>query len=197
MIGRTLGHYCILRKIGAGGMGIVYLGRDQRLEREVALKVPPEGLLTDEAARKRLRKEALALSKLSHPNIAAVYDFDSEGGVDFLVMEYIEGTSLADRVRCNALSEREVASVGAQIAQALEEAHEHGVVHRDLKPGNILLTPKGRVNVLDFGLARLLTLPADSEPTESITKSHVLAGTLPYMAPEQLRGEVADARSDI
>ena len=197
MIGRTLGHYCILRKIGAGGMGIVYLGRDQRLEREVALKVLPEGLLTDEAARKRLRKEALALSKLSHPNIAAVYDFDSEGAVDFLVMEYIEGTSLADRVRCNALSEREVASVGAQIAQALEEAHEHGVVHRDLKPGNILLTPKGRVKVLDFGLARLLSLPADSEPTKSITKSHVLAGTLPYMAPEQLRGEVADARSDI
>ena len=178
-------------------MGIVYLGRDQRLERDVALKVLPEGLLTDEAARKRLRKEALALSKLSHPNIAAVYDFDSEGGVDFLVMEYIEGTSLADRVRCNAFSEREVASVGAQIAQALEEAHEHGVVHRDLKPGNILLTPKGRVKVLDFGLARLLRLPADSEPTESITKSHALAGTLPYMAPEQLRGEVADARSDI
>src|SRR5215469_11692151 len=99
MIGRTLGHYRILGKLGEGGMGIVYLARDERLEREVAVKVLPEGLLTDEAARKRFRKEALALSKLNHPNIAAVYDFDSDGGVDFLVMEYVEGTSLAHRLQ--------------------------------------------------------------------------------------------------
>jgi len=197
MIGQTLGHYCIFGKLGEGGMGVVYLARDERLEREVALKVLPEGLLADEAAHKRFRKEALALSKLNHPNIAAVYDFDSEDGVDFLVMEYVQGTSLADRVRCGALPEREVASIGMQIAQALEEAHEHGVVHRDLKPGNMLLTPKGRAKVLDFGLARLLMSPDDWGPTESITKSHAVIGTLPYMAPEQLRGEGADVRTDI
>lgn len=196
MIGKTLDHYQILAKLGEGGMGVVYRARDQRLERDVALKVLPDGLLTDETACKRFRKEALALSKLNHPNIALIYDFGSEAGVDFLVMEYVEGTSLADRIQSGALSERDVASFGAQIAQALEEAHEHGVIHRDLKPGNIFVTPKGRIKVLDFGLARLLR-PAHDAATQSITRSHAMTGTLPYMAPEQLQGENADARSDI
>src|SRR5215469_8018881 len=127
MIGPTIGHFNITRKIGQGGMGVVYLARDERLERDVALKVLREGLFTDEAARKRFRKEALALSKLNHPNIALIYDFDSQNGVDFLVMEYVVGGSLAQRLEGGALSEREIASFGAQIAQALEEAHDHGV----------------------------------------------------------------------
>jgi len=197
MIGQTVGHYHIVEKLGEGGMGVVYRARDERLERDVALKVLPEGLLSDELARKRFRKEALALSKLNHPNIATVYDFDSQGGVDFLAMEYVAGTSLAHRVEGGAFSEREVASIGSQIAQALEEAHDHGVVHRDLKPGNLLLTPKGRVKVLDFGLARLVRPADDLAMTDSITQTQAVAGTLPYMAPEQLQGEVADERSDI
>ena len=169
MIGQKVGHYCIVDKLGEGGMGVVYRARDERLERDVALKVLPGGSLADESARKRFRKEALALSRLNHPNIATVFDFDSEGGVDFLVMEYVEGVSLAHRIASSWLSEKETASIGVQIAQALEEAHDHRVVHRDLKPGNILLTPKGRVKVLDFGLARLVQ-PVDSlEGTESLT----------------------------
>lgn len=197
MIGQKIGHYYIVGKLGEGGMGVVYRARDERLERDVALKVLPEGSLTDESPRKRFRREALALSRLNHPNIATIFDFDSDGGVDFLVMEYVEGVSLAHRIARCALSEKETVSIGAQIAQALEEAHDHGVVHRDLKPGNVLLTPKGRVKVLDFGLARLLQ-PVDSlDGTESLTQTSAMAGTLPYMTPEQLQGEAADVRSDI
>ena len=196
MIGQTVLHFKIVSKIGQGGMGVVYLARDERLERDVALKVLREGLLADEAARKRFRKEALALSKLNHPNIAVIYDFDSQGGIDFLVMEYVAGTPLAQRLEEGALSEKETASIGAQIAQALEEAHEHGVIHRDLKPGNVLLTAKGRAKVLDFGLARFLHTD-DLDATESLTQVHSMTGTLPYMAPEQLHGERADVRSDI
>lgn len=197
MIGEIVGHYRIIQKLGEGGMGVIYLAQDERLEREVAVKVLPEGLLADEVARKRFRREALALSKLNHPNIAVVYDFDSRNGIDFLVMEYVAGTSLAHRVRAGPLPEKEVASIGAQIAQALEEAHEHGVVHRDLKPGNVLLTPKSRVKVLDFGLAKLLRQADDQGPTESLTQTQAMSGTLPYMTPEQLQGEDADERSDI
>jgi serine/threonine protein kinase/tetratricopeptide (TPR) repeat protein len=197
MIGQTLGHYRILDKIGAGGMGEVYRAHDERLDRDVALKILPPGLLTDEAARKRFRKEALALSKLNHPNIATVHDFDSQGGVDFLVMELVEGTSLAERISTSALSEKEIASLGSQIADALDDAHERSIIHRDLKPGNIMVTPKGRVKVLDFGLARLLRHPTDFAATESFTETRGIAGTPAYMAPEQLRGEPADARADL
>ena len=197
MIRQKVGHYYVVGKLGEGGMGVVYRARDERLERDVALKVLREGSLTDEAARKRFRKEAIALSRLNHPNIATVFDFDSEDGVDFLVMEYVEGVSLAHRIASSGLSEKETAAIGAQIAQALEEAHDHGVVHRDLKPGNILLTPKGRVKVLDFGLARLLQPVDGLEGPESLTQTTAMAGTLPYMTPEQLQGEAADARSDI
>ncbi len=197
MIGRTLGHYRILEKIGAGGMGEVYRAHDERLERDVALKVLPAGTLADEAARKRFRKEALALSKLNHPNIATVFDFDTQDGVDFLVMEHIAGITLDQRVSSGPLPEKEITRLGVQLAEGLAAAHEQSVVHRDLKPGNLRVTPDGRLKILDFGLAKLLRPVSETALTESVSETQTGAGTLPFMAPEQLRGEPADARTDI
>jgi TolB-like protein/Tfp pilus assembly protein PilF/predicted Ser/Thr protein kinase len=197
MIGQTLGHYHIVEKIGAGGMGEVYRAHDERLDRDVALKVLPAGMLTDEDARKRFRKEALALSKLNHPNIATVHDFDTQDGIDFLVMEFVDGMSLAEKLKGGLLREKETAALGMQVADALEEARERGIIHRDLKPGNILVTPKGRVKVLDFGLAKFLHPTGDLDATQSIAETRVVAGTLPYMAPEQLQGEPVDTRTDL
>jgi eukaryotic-like serine/threonine-protein kinase len=160
----------------------------------------PPGALSDEQARKRFRKEAITLSLLNHPNLAVVYDFDSQAGIDFLAMEYVVGQTLAQKLASGPLPEKEVVSLGYQIAEGLEEAHEHSVVHRDLKPGNVMVTEKGRVKVLDFGLAKLLHRVTDEAVTvESLeqTQAGALAGTVPYMAPEQLKGEAADPRTDI
>jgi eukaryotic-like serine/threonine-protein kinase len=195
--GTKLGPYEILARLGAGGMGVVYRARDGRLERDVAIKVLPSGLLADEAARKRFRREALALAKLNHPNIATVYDVGEQEGADYLVMECVPGKSLAEEAASASRPDKGIIALGKQIAAALEEAHEQGVVHRDLKPGNIMVTPKGQVKVLDFGLARILQAAGDPHATESFAQTGNLAGTLPYMAPEQLRGEPADARTDI
>jgi hypothetical protein len=178
-------------------MGVVYQARDERLEREVALKVLPVGTLADETARKRFRKEALALSQLNHPNIATVHDSDTREGVDFLVMELIPGATLAERLAVGPLTEKEISRLGGQLAQGLAAAHEQGVVHRDLKPGNVRVTPDGRLKILDFGLATLRRPVGESASTVTAGETGVMAGTLPYMAPEQLRGEKADARSDI
>src|SRR5215469_394380 len=197
MIGQTLGHYLILEEIGAGGMGVVYRARDERLERDVAIKILPPGSLDDDASRKRFRKEALALSKLNHPNIATVHDFDREGGADFLAMELVVGETLSQKIRAGALPEKEIISYAAQIAGALEEAHERGIVHRDLKPGNIMISPKGQVKLLDFGLAKLLRPLGGMTTLETLSETAGLAGTAPYMSPEQLQGEDVDARSDI
>ncbi len=195
MIGRQLSHYRVVEKLGAGGMGEVYRARDERLDRDVALKVLPANAFEDESARRRFRREATALSRLNHPHIATIHDFDCEQGIDFLVMEYVDGTNLRERLERGALSAGEVASLGAEVAEALEEAHEHGVVHRDLKPANIALTRRGHVKVLDFGLARLREPVDDAATTES--RTHGLVGTLPYMAPETLRGAAPDQRGDI
>lgn len=197
MVQKTLSHYRIEEKIGAGGMGVVYRARDERLNRDVALKLLPSGTLSNETARKRFRNEALALSKLNHPNIATVHDFDTQDGVDFLVMEYVTGQSLADKLARGALAEKDVATLGAQIAEGLEEAHEQGIIHRDLKPGNIVVTPKGRVKILDFGLAKWLLPAGDKDVTRSLAETQGAAGTLPYMSPEQMRGDAVDNRSDI
>ena len=197
MIGQTLGHYRIIEKIGAGGMGEVYRAHDEHLERDVALKVLPTGTLADESARKQFRKEALALSKLNHPNIATVFDFDTQEGVDFLAMELVPGEALNQRLKTGALKEKEVVSLGTQLSEGLAAAHTQGIVHRDLKPGNVLITPEGRLKILDFGLAKLLGPSVDPEVTRSLNETRAVAGTLPYMSPEQLQGEPLDARTDI
>lgn len=194
--GNVLGPYEIVSAIGAGGMGEVYRARDTRLDRIVAIKVLSRGLLTDESMRRRFRKEALALARLSHPNIAAVYDVGEQDGVDYLVMECVPGQSLAEKLKSGPLPAKEVMSLGAQIAAALEEAHEQGVVHRDLKPANIIVTPKGHAKVLDFGLAKLLA-PDDPDVTLSLTETGGPVGTVLYMSPEQAEGKVVDARSDL
>jgi Tol biopolymer transport system component len=196
-IGQILGHYRILEQIGAGGMGVVYRAHDERLDRDVALKVLPAGTLGDDIARRRFRKEALALAKLDHPNVATVHEFGSQDGVDFLVTAYIPGVTLDTKVSCGAFPQEEVISLGIQLAEGLTAAHEQGVIHRDLKPGNLRLTPDNRLKILDFGLARLIEPEGDAALTASLTHSQEVTGTVPYMAPEQLRGERTDARTDI
>ncbi|MGZ4789721.1 MAG: protein kinase domain-containing protein [Terriglobales bacterium] len=196
LVGHTLGHYQILGEAGSGGMGVVYRARDERLDRIVALKVLPTGALQNENVRKRFRNEALTLAKLNHPHIATIHDFDSQQGIDFLVMEYVDGVTLADKLLAGPLPQKTVISLGTQIASTLEYAHQNGVIHRDLKPGNVMVTPQGQVKLLDFGLARLAHA-GDSALTESATEIKHAGGTLPYMAPEQLRGVPADERTDI
>ena len=196
LIGTTLSHYRIIDRIAAGGMGVIYCARDERLEREVALKLLPDGALADHEARARFRNEALALSRLNHPGIATVFDFDSENDTDFLVMEYVPGVTLAARIAAGPLAEAEALDLGIQIAEALEAAHEQGVIHRALKPGNVIVTPRGRVKVLDFGLAKLLHPNDSPAPARSIGAAD-LAGTIAYMAPEQFMGTPVDARADL
>jgi TolB-like protein/Flp pilus assembly protein TadD/predicted Ser/Thr protein kinase len=196
-VGINLGHYRIAEKIGAGGMGEVYRAHDEHLSRDVAIKVLPSGTLSDQSARRHFRNEALALSKLNHPGIATIYDFDTQDGVDFLVMEYIPGITLSEKLAGRPLAEKEVIALGTQLAEALAAAHAEGVVHRDLKPGNLRVTGDGRLKILDFGLAKLRLPVVPSAATESIDQTLAMAGTLPYMAPEQLLGEEADARTDL
>src|SRR5881296_3833141 len=196
MIGRTLGHYRIIEKIGAGGMGEVYLARDERLQRDVAIKILPAGMLSDDTARTRFRKEALALSRLNHPNVATVHDFDTAEGVDFLVMEYIRGDTLSRKLVDGRLHESEVIRIGIQVAEGLEAGHKENVIHRDIKPGNIRLTLDGRAKILDFGLAKVVRPTSGTATADSLSETGTV-GTLPYMAPEQVRGRQVDARTDI
>ena len=195
MIGQKLSHYRILNQIGAGGMGTVYRAHDERLDRDVALKVLAQGLADDKEFVARFRREARTLSKLNHPNIATVHDYDSDAGTSFLVMELIQGPSLASKVRSGPVPEDEIVRLGLQLLQGLRAAHAEGIIHRDLKPGNLCETLDGRLKILDFGLAR--TMQSDLDVTQSFATSTGMVGTLPYMAPEQLRGELVDARTDL
>ena len=197
LVGQTLGHYRIIEQIGSGGMGVVYRAHDERLDREIAIKVLRPGTLAGESSRKHFRKEALALSKLNHPNIATIHDFDTERDVDFLVMEYIRGVTLNDKLAEASLPEKQVVALGVQLAEGLSAAHEHAVVHRDLKPGNLRITTDGRVKILDFGLAKLRASAVASPASETLTETYSIAGTLPYMAPEQVLGGEIDSRTDI
>lgn len=197
MIGQRLSHYTIVEQIGAGGMGVVFRAHDEQLDRDVAIKVLPSGSLADENARKRFRKEALSLARLNHPNIATVHEFGSEHGVDFLVTEYIVGITLDAKLASGLLPSDEVISLGLQLAAGLAAAHVQGVVHRDLKPGNLRITTDGRLKILDFGLAQFMPRASEMGATVTMSQSQETSGTMPYMSPEQLRGEVADARSDV
>jgi serine/threonine protein kinase/tetratricopeptide (TPR) repeat protein len=197
MIGQLLSHYRIVEQIGAGGMGVVYRAHDEQLDRDVAIKVLPPGSLADEVARKRFRKEALSLARLNHPNIATVHEFGTQDDTDFLVTEFIPGVTLDIKLVQGPLSPAEIVRLGVQLAEGLSAAHQQGVVHRDLKPGNLRLTADGRLKILDFGLAQFMPHASELGMTLTMTKSQEVTGTLPYMAPEQLGGQMADARSDI
>ena len=197
--GERFGRYRIEEEIGAGGMGVVYRAYDEKLERELAIKVIAPGALNDQAARKRFRNEARILSRLNHPSIQTIHDFDNFDGHDYLVSELVPGVSLDTRLRSGALPEKEVIHLGIQLAQGLAAAHAAGVLHRDLKPANLRATFDGRLKILDFGLA---TLAREAVLTLSTTQTMAtaptgIAGTLPYMPPEQLLGEEVDHRSDI
>jgi eukaryotic-like serine/threonine-protein kinase len=208
--GTRLGPYEIQSPLGAGGMGEVYRARDTRLNRTVAIKILPAHLSEKPNARQRFEREARAISSLQHPNICTLFDVGHQGGVDFLVMEYVEGDTLAQRLAKGPLPPKEVLRWGIEICEGLEQAHRRGVVHRDLKPGNIMLTKTG-AKLLDFGLAKpLVAAPAasltspptsskvlDGEPRNSLTAEGTLVGTFQYISPDQLEGKEADARSDI
>jgi serine/threonine protein kinase len=198
--GSQLGPYRVIGPIGSGGMGEVYRASDSRLRREVAIKVLPEHLAKDSQARARLEREARAVSSLNHPHICALYDVGRQDGIDYLVMEYIEGETLAERLLKGPLSMEQALRYAIEIAGALDHAHRQGVTHRDLKPGNIMLTKLG-AKVLDFGLAKQSRnregAAVVTQPTNTLTEEGAVLGTLQYMAPEQLEGKTAGARTDI
>lgn len=195
--GALVAHYKVLEEIGVGGMGIVYKAEDIKLGRPVALKFLPERLSVDSVAVERFRREARAASALNHPNICTIYEIEQHDGREFIAMEFLEGQTLATYVAGRAHSSETVTKLGIPIAEALAAAHSKGVIHRDVKPGNIFVTSSGLVKVLDFGVAKLLQ-PTDNATTlDTLTETNAITGTLPYMSPEQLRGENLDARSDI
>jgi len=204
MIGETASHYRVLERLGAGGMGEVYLAQDTRLHRPVALKMLRPEAYRDEAARARLLREARAASALNHPNIATIYEVDEvtrdEGPVRFIAMEYVAGRTLAELARKGALPLDDVFDIATQVAEGLAEAHARGIVHRDVKPSNVMVTESGRVKVLDFGLAKRDFAPLDPESTwsrEPRSAEGGLVGTLAYMAPEQALGQEIDGRADV
>src|SRR5690242_12305663 len=202
--GTRLGPYEIVSPLGAGGMGEVYRARDTRLSRDVAVKVLPEHLSANPEIRARFEREAKTVSSLNHPNICTLFDVGKEGEIDYLVLELVEGETLAARLTRGPLPTPDVLRLGGQVADALDRAHRAGVVHRDLKPGNVMITKAG-VKLLDFGLARAtgLSSAAPGTMTQSptmaspLTAEGTLVGTFQYMAPEQLEGGEADARTDI
>jgi serine/threonine protein kinase/Tol biopolymer transport system component len=204
VIGKTLGHYQIINQIGKGGMGEVYQAKDQVLGRDVAIKALPEEFANDTDRLARFQREARLLASLNHPNIAAIHGLEESGGTNFLVLELVEGETLADQIKAGPIPVEESLKLALQIAEALEAAHEKGIIHRDLKPANIKVTSDGKVKVLDFGLAKAFAaeqaeLNLSNSPTisEIATQRGVILGTAAYMSPEQARGKPVDRRADI
>jgi serine/threonine protein kinase len=202
MIGKTLAHFHILRKLGSGGMGDVYLAEDTRLGRHVAVKVLPPGFQSDPERIHRFVREAQAASALNHPNVATIYEICEAEGTHSIAMEYVEGQTLGAKMGNVPVSAAETLDIAIQLADALEGAHAKGITHRDIKPGNIMVTPRGQIKVLDFGLAKANVVSStqvsvSALPTQSRTDAHVVVGTLHYMSPEQAIGRPVDHRSDI
>jgi serine/threonine-protein kinase len=201
LAGRRISHYKILSRLGAGGMGEVYLAEDLKLARKVAIKFLPPALMADEEARSRLLREARAAAALDHPNICMIYEVGDEDGRSFIVMQYIEGETLAARIKRERLELGEALTIALQVAEALQEAHQHGIIHRDIKPQNLMLAPRGQVKVLDFGLAKVVRgrvmASEDADTSSLMSTPGTILGTVPYMSPEQVRGERLDVRSDI
>src|SRR5262245_14177376 len=201
LAGQSISHYKILSRLGSGGMGEVYLAEDLKLARKVAIKFLPPALMTNEEARKRLLREARAAAALDHPNICTIHEVGDETGRNFIVMQYIEGETLAERIERERLEMSEVLAIAIQVAEALQEAHRQGIIHRDIKPRNLMLTARGQVKVLDFGLAKVVRervgAPEDAKTSSLMSTPGAILGTVLYMSPEQVRGETMDVRSDI
>src|SRR5580765_5317516 len=205
MIGQTISHYRILEKLGAGGMGVVYKAHDLRLERPVALKFLPDDLAHNPQALERFRREALATSALNHANICTVHDIGEQDGRPFLAMEFVDGETLRQHIGGKPLAIEEILNLGIQIADALDAAHSQGIIHRDIKPGNIFVTKRGQAKVLDFGLAKLIARGAAARDATEVSQVSeepvsivgIISGTPSYMSPEQIRGDDLDTRADV
>jgi serine/threonine protein kinase len=203
LIGSKLGHYQLLSLLGVGGMGEVYKAEDLKLGRTVALKFLPPTTVSDSQAKRRFLREARAASALNHPNIVTIHAIEEAEGMNFIVMEYVEGATLKAEIERGPMEFEQVIALGLQIADAAAAAHAAGIIHRDLKPANILITPQDKAKVLDFGLAKRFRPPSgklnkpDAASISELTSAGLIVGTVAYMSPEQTRGEELDARSDI
>jgi len=190
MIGKTISHYNLLEKLGEGGMGVVYKADDTKLKREVAIKFLPRHILSNKEVRQRFEIEAQAAAALNHPNIAHIYAIEDTDDEMFIVMEFIDGKELKDKIKTGPISTNEAINIANQIAEGLDVAHKKGILHRDIKSSNIMITKDGRVKIMDFGLAKI-------KGGTELTKIGSTVGTAAYMSPEQARGEELDHRTDI
>lgn len=199
LAGQSISHYKIISLLGKGGMGEVYQARDAQLDRTVALKILPGAVAADKERMQRFVREAKAASALNHPHVATIYEIGAAEGISFIAMEYVEGQSLAAKIKGQPLAIKEIVELGSQIADALDEAHSKGITHRDIKPANVMLTPRGQVKVLDFGLAKITRPQSIDSQISTLAKTElgVMMGTVPYMSPEQALGRDVDQRSDL